>query len=330
MKRRSMTRFLSLALAMGSICSPAWLANHAIAQTYPSGPVKLVLGTAAGGGTDVVARALAQKLSVALGQPFIVENRSGAGQTIGAAYVARAPADGQTLFFATQTLAANPYIYPNLPYDTTKDFVPVAFIARLPYAIFINGALPAKSLQEFIALARSKPGQLNFASAGASSLPRIAGETFQQRTGTKLVHVPYSGTAPAIMSLISGETQMWIGSFLTMDPYLQNGKLRALAVASEERYPNAPQVPTAAEAGLPGLSLAAWYGVMARSGTPAAVVERLNKEFNKALADPDIRELLVRDGAEPGKGQSPEEFGGFIARQMGEFKEISRTVKLTP
>lgn len=312
----------ALSLTMASAASAA--------DAYPTGPIKLVLGVTPGGGTDVIARALAQKLSVALGQSVIVENRPGAGQTIGAAFVARAPADGHTLLFGTQTFAANPSIYPNLPFDTEKDFVPVAFIARLPYAIFINGQLPAKNLQEFVDLARSKPGALNFASAGASSLPRIAGELFKLRTGTDIVHVPFNGTAPAVMSVVAGQTQMWIGNFLTMDAHLASGKLRALAVASEQRFANAPGIPTVAEAGLPGLHLAAWYGVMARTGTPPAVVERLNREFNKALADPDIQQLLIRDGAEPGTGQTPQQFGAFIKAQMKEFADVARKANIVP
>lgn len=300
------------------------------AEVYPSGPIKIIVGVAPGGGTDVVARAIAQKLSVAFSQTVVVENRAGAGQTIGAAAVARAPADGHTLLFGTQTFAANPSIYPNLPYDSAKDFVPVAFVTRLPYAIWINSQIPANTLQEFIAYAKKRPGELNFASAGASSLPRIAGEIFKMRTGTDLVHVPYNGTAPAILSLLGGQTQMWIGSFLTMDAHVQSGKLRALAVASEQRYPNAPSVPTVAEAGLPGLHLAAWYGVMARTGTPAHIIDRLNREINKALTDPEVKQMLVRDGAEPGTGQTPAQFGAFLKSQMDEFREVARTAKITP
>ncbi|WP_159589926.1 tripartite tricarboxylate transporter substrate binding protein [Hydrogenophaga sp. BPS33] len=317
---------LSALVALGLLTATAASA----ADPYPTGPIKLVLGVTPGGGTDVIARALAQKLTVSLGQSVIVDNRPGAGQTIGAAFVARAPADGHTLLFGTQTFAANPSIYPNLPFDSEKDFVPVAFITRLPYAIFINGQLPAKNLQEFIALAKSKPGDMNFASAGASSLPRIAGELFKLRTGTDLVHVPFNGTAPAVMSVVAGQTQMWIGNFLTMEPHLVSGKLRALAVASEQRYPNAPTVPTVAEAGLPGLHLAAWYGVMARTGTPPAIVERLNREFNKALADPEIKQLLVRDGAEPGGGQTPQQFGEFLKAQMKEFQDVARKANIVP
>jgi len=300
------------------------------ADTYPTAPVKLVLGVAPGGGTDVVARALAQKLTIAFGQTVVVENRAGAGQTIAAAAVARAPADGHTLLFGTQTFAANPSIYPSLPYDSVKDFVPVAFIARLPYAIFINSKLPANNLQEFIALAKKRPGEMNFASAGASSLPRIAGEIFKIRTGTNLVHVPFNGTAPAILSVLAGDTQMYIGNFLTMDAHLQSGRLRALAVASETRFPNAPNVPTVAEAGLPGLHLAAWYGVMARTGTSPSIVERLNREFNKALADAEIRQMLVRDGAEPGKEQTAQQFGAFLKKEMDDFRTVARTANITP
>lgn len=324
-QRRALTRVL-LAAAL-ALLGPA--GAHA-ADAWPNGPMKIVLGVPPGGGTDIIARLIAQKLSVAFNQSVVVENRPGAGQTIGAAVVARAPADGLTLFFCTQTFAANPSIYPNLPYDTAKDFVPVAFVARLPYGIFVNGKVPVTTLQEFIALAKSKPGSLNFASAGASSLPRIAGELFKLRTGTDLVHVPYNGAAPALTATVAGETQLLFGNFLTMEQYLQSGRLRALAVASEQRFPNAPNVPTVAEAGMPGLILAAWYGIVARSGTPAPVIERLNREINKALADPEITQRLVRDGAEPGKADPPEVFGAFLKTQMRDFAEVSKAARITP
>ena len=313
-------------LVRGVAAGVAFAATSAGAQggNWPSGPIKLVLGVPPGGGTDTVARLLAQKLTTSLGQPVVVDNRPGAGQTIGAGAVARAPADGYTLLFCTQTLAANPSIYPHLPYDTVRDFVPVAFVARLPYAIFINGRIPANTLQEFIALARQSPGKYTFASAGASSLPRIAGEMFQLRTGTKLLHVPYNGTAPAVQSVLAGQTDMWIASFLTMDDFVASGRLKALAVASEQRYANAPKVPTAAEAGVPGLNLAAWYGVVARSGTPAPVIARLNTEINNALADPEIQQRLVRDGAESGKPGSPEQFGAFLKSEMESFRDVVR------
>ena len=324
-QRRALTRVL-LAAAL-ALLGPA--GAHA-ADVWPNGPMKIVLGVPPGGGTDIIARLIAQKLSVAFNQSVVVENRPGAGQTIGAAVVARAPADGLTLFFCTQTFAANPSIYPSLPYDTAKDFVPVAFVARLPYGIFVNGKVPVTTLQEFIALAKSKPGTLNFASAGASSLPRIAGELFKLRIGTDLVHVPYNGAAPALTATVAGETQLLFGNFLTMEQYLQSGRLRALAVASEQRFPNAPNVPTVAEAGMPGLILAAWYGIVARSGTPAAVIERLNREINKALADPEITQRLVRDGAEPGKADPPEVFGAFLKTQMRDFAEVSKAARITP
>ncbi|HYF18363.1 MAG TPA: tripartite tricarboxylate transporter substrate binding protein [Ramlibacter sp.] len=320
--------FLARTVAAGA--SLATLGLHAQTAEWPTGPVRLVLGVPPGGGTDVVARMLGQKLAAALGQPVVVDNKPGAGQTIGAAFVARAPADGHTLLFCTQTLAANPSIYPNLPYDTARDFVPVAFVARLPYAVFINGRIPANNLQEFIALAKAKPGEYTFASAGASSLPRIAGEMFKLRTGTELLHVPYNGTAPAVQSVVAGQTHMWIGNFLTMEGHLESGRLKALAVASEQRFPNAPNVPTVAEAGVPGLHLAAWYGIMARTGTPPAVVARLNQEVNKALGDPEVKERLVRDGAEPGKAGTPQQFGAFLKTEMDQFRDVARRANITP
>jgi tripartite-type tricarboxylate transporter receptor subunit TctC len=313
---------LGAGLALGT--ATAW------AEDWPSGTIKLVLGVPPGGGTEVVARMVAQKMAASLGVPVVVENKPGAGQTIGATLVAHAPADGNTLLFCTQTLAANPSIYPSLPYDTVRDFVPVAFVARLPYAIFINGRIPADTLQEFIALAKRNPGKYTFSSAGASSLPRIAGEMFKIRTGTELLHVPYNGTAPAVQSVLAGQTSMYIGNFITMEGHLESGRLKVLAVASDHRFANAPNVPTVDEAGVPGLHLAAWYGVVARSGTPPAVIARLNQEINKALADPQVQERLRRDGAEPGKGGTPEEFGAFVKTEMETFRDVARRASITP
>lgn len=320
------------ALRRGAAIGAGFMVGSAGARAadWPTAPIKLVLGVPPGGGTDVVARIVAQKLAVALGTPVVVDNKPGAGQTIGAAFVARAPADGHTFLFCTQTLAANPSIFVNLPFDTARDFVPVAFVARLPYAIFVNGKIPAANLREFIALAKSKPGEFTFASAGASSLPRIAGELFKIRTGTDLLHIPYNGTAPAVQSVVAGQTHMYIGNFLTMDTHLQSGRLKVLAVASDQRFSNAPQVPTVEEAGVPGLHLAAWYGLVARTGTPAAVISRMNQEINRALADPEVRERLSRDGAEPGKGETPQQFGAFLSRELETFREVALRVELKP
>lgn len=321
---------LLLACALGGAATLLPARPALAADAWPSQPIKMVLGVPPAGGTDIIARLIAQKLATAFNVSVVVDNRPGAGQTIGAAVVARAPADGYSLFFCTQTFAANPAIYPNLPYDSARDFVPVAFVARLPYGIFVNGNVPANTLQEFIALARRNPGKLNFASAGASSLPRIAGEIFMLRTGTKLVHVPYNGAAPALTATVGGETQLLFGNFLTMEGFLQNGRLKALAVASEQRFPNAPNVPTVAEAGLPGLILAAWYGIVARSGTPAPIIERFNREINKALADPEIAQRLIKDGAEPGRPEAPEVFGAFLRAQMRDYAEVAKAANITP
>jgi tripartite-type tricarboxylate transporter receptor subunit TctC len=324
--RRAGRGFACLIIACVSLGAGATRA----AEPWPSQPIKMVLGVPPAGGTDIIARLIARKIGIALNTTVVVENRPGAGQTIGAAAVARAPADGYTLFFCTQTFAANPSIYPNLPFDTARDFTPVAFVAKLPYGIFVNGKVPADTLQEFIALAKSKPGQLNFASAGASSLPRIAGEIFKLRTGTDLVHVPYNGAAPALMATAAGETQLLFGNFLTMEAALQSGRLKALAVASDRRFPNAPNVPTVAEAGLPGLVLAAWYGVVARSGTPEPIIQKLNQEINRALQDEEIVQRLVKDGAEPGKPEPPEAFGRFLREQMRDFADVARVAQITP
>ena len=326
---RSTFRALGVALLAAGLGLAASLPARA-ADAWPNQPIKMILGVPPAGGTDVVARLLSQKLATALGVSVVVDNRPGAGQTIGAAAVARAPADGHTLLFCTQTFAANPSIYPNLPFDAAKDFVPVAFVARLPYGIFVNGKVPANNLQEFIALAKKNPGKYNFASAGASSLPRIAGEIFKLRAGIDIVHVPYNGAAPALTATIAGETQLLFANFLGMDAFLKEGRLKALAVASDQRFPNAPGVPSINEAGMPGLILAAWYGVVARTGTPAAVVERLNREINRGMADPDIVKRLVADGAEPGKPEPPEAFGAFLKAQMRDFAEVAKAAHITP
>ncbi len=300
-------------------------------ETYPSRPLRIVVAVPAGGPTDIMARLIGQKLSVALGQPVIVENRPGAGQTIGTAAVARAPADGYTLFMCTQTFAVNPSIFPSLPYDSQKDFVPVALITRLPYGVFVHGKLPINSLRQLIDHAKRNPGKLNYASTGASSQPRIGGELFKLRTGTDLLHVVYNGSAPAIVSLASGETQVMFHDFLALIPQLQNGNIRALAVASKGRLPVAPDVPSVAELGLsdlPGLELTALFGVLMRSGTPKPIVDLLNAEINKVLADPEVRQRMVRDGAELIEPQTPEQFGEFIRAQAKELGGIVRAANI--
>ena len=305
--------------------APAVLAQEA----YAARPIRLVVAVPAGGPTDIMARLLASKLSASLGQPVLVDNKPGAGQTIGTAFVARAPADGYTLLMCTQTFAVNGSIFPNLPYDSQKDFTPVALVTRLPYGIFINGKVPAKTLPELIELAKRQPGTLNYASTGASSHPRIGGELFKLRTGTDLLHVAYNGSAPAITSLVGGQTHLMFSDFLALMPHLQNGSIRALAVASQKRLPVAPDVPSVAEVGLPKLDLAAWFGVLARSGTPKAIVDRLNAEINTALTDPELRRRMVRDGAELLEPSTPEQFGSFIRTQSQELGEVVRSAKIT-
>ena len=299
-------------------------ATAALAQPYPARPVKLIVPFPPGGNTDIVGRLIAQKLSDAFGQQVYVENRGGAGGTIGAEAAAKSPADGYTLFFATTgTLASAPSMQPALRYDPIKDFAPITTLANAPVVIIMSATAPPKTLRELIDLAKAQPGALKFGSAGTGHFVHVAGEMFKDTAHVDLLHVPYKGIAPALIDLLAGRIDVMFDAFAAYEPHLQSGKLRALAVANASRLSRLPDVPTTAEAGLPGYVLASWFGLAAPAGTPAQAIERVNAQSLKAIADPDVRQQMAKLGLEPG-GSSPQEYAAMIADELARWRNAVR------
>lgn len=315
-----------LAFAFPACCAVAaaiW-SNFACAQAYPTRPVRIVIPLSAGGPNDFVARTLAQHLTAALGQQFIVENRPGAGGTIGAAAVAKSPADGHTLLFAsTTTLSISPSLYANPGYDARASFAPISQIATAPFLIVVHPALPARTLKELIVLAKSRPGQLNFGSGGSGSPVHIGGEMLKAAAGVDIVHVTYKGVPAAVVDLLSGRIQLIVEQLYPLAPHIQSGKLRPLAVASSKRHPQLPDLPTTAEAGLPGYEVTAWSGLVAPRGTPSEVVRQLNQELVRTLQTREVRDGFFNQGV-MASGSTPEEFAAFIAAEAVKW---SRAVK---
>lgn len=289
-------------LVLGPLALAAALAaGHlpAAAQAYPAKPIHLVVGYAAGGSTDSVARLLGQKLAEELGQPVIVENKPGAGATIASDYVAKAAPDGYTLFMSTIANTINTTLYKRLSFDFERDFAPVSLVATVPNVLVVNPEVPAKTVKEFIALAKSKPGGINFGSSGSGSSVHLSGELFNMVAGVQLTHVPYKGSAPAAVDLMSGQIQAMFDNLSTALPFIKAGKLRALAVTSAERSPAAPDIPTMAEAGLPECEVLSWFALVAPAKTPKDIVDRLNAATVKALADPAVKQQFAALGADP-------------------------------
>jgi tripartite-type tricarboxylate transporter receptor subunit TctC len=318
-----------LALVLvGTSCAAAW--GDAVAQAFPSKPVRLIVPFPPGGTTDTMSRMIATELSDSLGQQVIVDNRPGAGGTLGTEIAARSPADGHSILLGTiSTLAIAPNFYSNLGYDPVNSFAPISLIARLPFFIFVNSSVPAHSLQDLIVLARSKPGLLNFASAGNGTLLQIAGETFKKMASVDLVHVPYKGDAAAMPDLISGQVQVMFDGLGPYRPYVQAGKVRVLAVASPRRHPQLPEVPTAAEAGLPGYEVVAWFGFLAPKGTQAEIISRLNADVLRALRKSAVREALSMRAIDSG-GSSPDEFSALIRDEVAKWSRAVTAAGLRP
>jgi tripartite-type tricarboxylate transporter receptor subunit TctC len=299
----------------------AMLAAGAFAQGYPAKPVKVVVPYPPGGPTDIVARVVSQKLAEQTGQQFLVENRAGAGGNIGAEAVARAPADGYTLLVATTAHAINPSLFKSLGYDLQKDFAPVSQLTGGPLVIVVNPSLPAKSVQELIALAKSKPGKLNFASSGNGQSTHLSAELFSSMAGIKMNHVPYKGSAPALTDVIGGQADLMFDTMLSAMPQVKTGKLRALAVTSAARSPAAPDLPTVAESGLPGYAAIAWNGLLAPAGTPKDVVAKLNAELKKTLETADVKERFAAQGF-AAAWSPPEQYAAFIQSELAKWAKV--------
>jgi len=296
----------------------ALTAGHARAQSYPNRPIKLVVPFPPGGSADALARTIGERIGKAMGQPVVVENKPGAGGIPGASAVATAPADGYTLLFANTNIAINPSLYKKLPYDTAAAFAPVVLMVQVPNLLLVPADLGVSSVPDLIALAKSRPGRLNYASAGNGTFPHLAVEMFKHLSGTSITHVPYKGAAPALTALLSGEVQLLSNDLVTATQHVKSGKLRALAITSATRSSALPDIPTLAEAGLRDYVAVGWQGIMAPSGTPAAVVDRLNNEINKALSDPELRASLSSQGLLVAGG-SVQQFADFVRQDTARW-----------
>lgn len=323
----SRRRILTTALA---VIAAGVLPAHA-ADTWPARPVRIVVPFTPGGSTDILARAIAQKLQEALGQPFVVENRAGAGGSIGATEVARAAPDGYTLLMGhIGTLAVNPSLYPNLAYDPRTSFVPVALVARVPNVLVVHPAVAAKTAPELIALAKAKPGSLRYASGGNGSAAHIAMEYFKLRTGADIGHIPYKGTAPAVTDVMGGQVEAIMTGVPAVQQQVKAGKLRALAVSGANPVDSLPGVPTLAAAlGMPDFEAIQWYGIVAPAHTPQPVVALLNAEINRALATPALKARLEAEGAEAAP-LPPGAFGAMIAAEIARWKPVIEKAQMKP
>jgi tripartite-type tricarboxylate transporter receptor subunit TctC len=300
----------------------------ASAQTYPTKPVRIIVAFAPGGPADVMARLIAQRMPQILGQSLIIENKPGAGGTIGAKAAAESEPDGYTLLLGnTSTLVISPVVYQNIGYDPAKAFAPVALLGVAGNMIVVNPALPAKSVRELIALAKLTPGKLNYSSPGAGTPPHLIGEMFKLRTGTDIVHVPYKGGGLAMQSVIAGETQMAFESTAVSLPYVVGGQVRGLAFTSDRRNPQAPALPTMVEAGVPDFVFASFTAVVAPAGTPAAIVKRLNVAINETLKTPEVQATLARLSVEPRIG-SPEDFSAFLAGERAKWVPLVKSANV--
>ncbi len=302
-------------------------------NAYPSKPIRLIVPFTPGGSTDILARAIGNELTQSLAQAVIIDNIPGAGGSIGAERVAKAPADGYTLLMGhIGTLAVNPSLYPKLPYDPLKDFTPVAWVARVPNILVVNPALAASDFKAFVALVKSKPGQYNYGSGGNGSAAHITTEYLKLQGKLSLLHIPYRGTAPSVSDLLAGQIQVMFTGAPTLLPSIKAGKLRALAVSSPKRLEQLPDVPTVAESGLAGLKgfeADQWYGVVAPKGTPPAIIKKLNEAINAALNNADVKARLSGEGAQP-TPNSPDVFGKLIATEIKRWAPVVRDAGIKP
>ena len=316
-----MIRFV-LMLVPATYLAAAW------AQNYPDRPVRLIVPFVAGGATDIVSRAVGQRMSAALGQPVVVDTRGGAGGVIGTDLVAKSPPDGYTLLMATAANAANASLVRNLPHDLAKDFAPVALVVMSPYLLVVPPAV-ANSTADLITLAKSKPGLLNYASSGNGSSQHLTGVMFNLMAGTDIVHVPYKGAGAALTEVVAGQIQVFFSAIPGALPYVKAGRLKGLGVTSAKRSAGIADVPTIAEGGVPGFDMSGWYGLLAPSGVAPSILKRLNGEVVKALAASDLRDLLIGMGLDP-IGNSPAQYAGFIAAELAKYKKLTAAAGIKP
>ncbi len=325
---RKFPRVMQSVLLAGT-CAIAVCATTAAHSAYPERPIRIIVPVPPGGGNDIVARMLARRLTDKWGQQVIVDNRPGASTAIGAEIVARASPDGYTLMFHSATFAINAAMQRKLPFDPIKDFTPIGLVARVPQILVVNPAFPAKTLAEFLAQARARPGQINFASAGAGSSPHLAMEVLMEMTGVKLNHVPYKGTAPGLADVVAGHVQTTFDAIPPALGYVRGGRVRALVVVSQKRFPALPEVPTMAEAGLPAYDFASWFGMLAPARTSPAIIATLNREIVAVIQSPEIREHLTDLGLEP-LGTSAEENGRHLQAEITRWRAFIQRHDIRP
>jgi len=299
----------------------------ASAQQYPTRAVRLIVASSPGSGVDIVSRIVAQKLAAGLGQQVIVDNRAGAGANLGAEIAAKAPADGYTLFMGTPAHAINVSMYSGLNYDIIRDFAPVSLVSTGQYVVIVHPSVPVQSVKALIALARSKPGDLAYGSAGPGNSTHLAGELFNSMAGTKMLHVPYKGSGPALIELMSGQLQVMFANITAGLPHIRTHRVRALAVTGPNRSSQAPELPTVAEAALPGYAVTSFFGVLVPAGTPGAIIAKLNTEIIKAVRAADVQATLATEGAEA-VGSSPEEFAAYIRAEIPRWTAAVKTAGL--
>ncbi|MDR6888478.1 Bug family tripartite tricarboxylate transporter substrate binding protein [Variovorax sp. 3319] len=323
------TRRLAIPLALPFALALFAMHLPGFAQTFPSRPVTLVVPFPPGGGTDTGGRVIAEQLGRRWNQPVIVENRGGAAGQIGADYVAKAKPDGYTLLLGNiGTQAINPLLYAKLPYDADKAFAPVSLVAELPLAMMVHPSVPAKTAAEFVALAKSKPGQMSYSSSGAGGAPHLAAEMFKDQTGSFILHVPYRGGGPAIADLLAGHVQLSFMTVLEASGHIKAGKLRALAVTGDKRVPAFPDVPTLAEGAAPGFNAISWIGLLAPAGTPQDVVDRIAADVRAVLADESVKARFIGLGGVP-RATTPQEFTRLIGDDRSRYAQIIRSRKIT-
>jgi tripartite-type tricarboxylate transporter receptor subunit TctC len=323
MKRRD---FLAGGIAAAAFAGPT---GQVFAQDYPSKPVKILVSTAPGGMADTLGRLLASHLTQAMGQQFFVENRGGAGNIIGIDLVAKSPPDGYTLLVCAGTITINHIVYKKLPYDVVRDLVPITQLVSVPNVLVVHPSQPFKTLAEFIAAAKAKPGQINFASAGVGSNLHLSMELLKAMTGINVVHVPYKGVGPAMSDLLGGHVASMVSNVASARPHVMNGKLRALAVTSRNRAPALPDVPTMDEAGVKGYEVLNWFGMFAPAGTPAPIVTRVHAEAKAMLTAPAMQKSLASQGAQP-IASTPTDFAAFVKSEIGQWSKVGRAAKIRP
>lgn len=324
-----MSRIPRYTLLVSALAAAPLAHAQAPAAKYPSKPIRMIVGYAPGGGSDIMGRLMAQQITDALGQQVVVENRAGAAQNVAAEYMTKQPADGYTIFMSSAAHGINVSLYPKINYDPVKDFIPVAVFATSPNLLLVHPSFPAKNVKEFIAVAKKNPGKLNFSSSGSGSSQHLSGEMLKVMIGVDMTHIPYKGSAPSLTALASGEVDFAFNNIPSAQPLMTPGRIRALGITSQKRSPLVPDLPTMIEGGLPGFVTETWYGLLVPTGTPREVVTTLNAVAVKAVQKPEFRERLAQMGADP-VAETPEYFVKFLNAEIARWAKVVRESKAKP